>query len=388
MQTLRAADLKPGDVLLFQGNGLLSRFIRFFDGSQYSHAGIFDGEHVIEAEAVHGTGAVEVHEVAESCSTASFTHVYRYVDDDRKRLGIELPYEPVGGMIEQFKASAESYAYSQILLLGVLLGTRRIPIPGVTGMLRHILDEAAEWLNAIITEHRKIVICSELVYECFNSVPNGEYQLDIAGVDPEVVAGGLSPRHMLMPGRRSRSSRQGHRRVHGHLSSRPRNQTARRAAAAARRAGCSRRRASPSARRPGIRHAARPRNLTEPGTGRPIATVMTMRSVPASMLRRLCAAALSAAFLCPPAVAAAKHPKTVTQAPVTTGSLQLYATASAAQAHCPRDVVVWLNTNSGIYHEKGDALVRPHEIRCVRVQARSRRRRRPRHSKRPIALLE
>lgn len=199
MQTLRAADLKPGDVLLFQGNGLLSRFIRFFDGSQYSHAGIFDGEHVIEAEAVHGTGAVEVHEVAESCSTASFTHVYRYVDDDRKRLGIELPYEPVGGMIEQFKASAESYAYSQILLLGVLLGTRRIPIPGVTGMLRHILDEAAEWLNAIITEHRKIVICSELVYECFNSVPNGEYQLDIAGVDPEVVAGGLSPRHMLMP---------------------------------------------------------------------------------------------------------------------------------------------------------------------------------------------
>jgi len=33
--------------------------------------------------------------------------------------------------------------------------------------------------------------------------------------------------------------------------------------------------------------------------------------------------------------------------------LALFATESAAQAHCPKDIVVWLNTNSGIYHEKG-----------------------------------
>lgn len=25
----------------------------------------------------------------------------------------------------------------------------------------------------------------------------------------------------------------------------------------------------------------------------------------------------------------------------------------AAQKHCPRDVVVWLNTPTGVYHEKG-----------------------------------
>jgi hypothetical protein len=33
--------------------------------------------------------------------------------------------------------------------------------------------------------------------------------------------------------------------------------------------------------------------------------------------------------------------------------LTLFSTEAAAQAHCPRDQVVWLNTNSGIYHEKG-----------------------------------
>ena len=47
---------------------------------------------------------------------------------------------------------------------------------------------------------------------------------------------------------------------------------------------------------------------------------------------------------------ASKHKTT---APVTTGELQMFASESAAQKHCPRDEVVWLNTNSGIYHEKG-----------------------------------
>ena len=43
----------------------------------------------------------------------------------------------------------------------------------------------------------------------------------------------------------------------------------------------------------------------------------------------------------------------VTQAPVSAGSLRLFNTEDAAQRHCPRDTVVWLNTSSGVYHEKG-----------------------------------
>ena len=33
---------------------------------------------------------------------------------------------------------------------------------------------------------------------------------------------------------------------------------------------------------------------------------------------------------------------------------RLFDTESAAQAHCPKDVVVWLNIPSGIYHYKGE----------------------------------
>ena len=70
------------------------------------------------------------------------------------------------------------------------------------------------------------------------------------------------------------------------------------------------------------------------------------------MRRSLISAFLGVALLFAPAAAnASKH--RVTAAPVTAGSLQLFASERAAQSHCPRDVVVWLNTNSGIYHEKG-----------------------------------
>lgn len=32
----------------------------------------------------------------------------------------------------------------------------------------------------------------------------------------------------------------------------------------------------------------------------------------------------------------------------------LFSTESEAQTHCPKDVVVWLNIPSGIYHYKGE----------------------------------
>ncbi len=72
-----------------------------------------------------------------------------------------------------------------------------------------------------------------------------------------------------------------------------------------------------------------------------------------SIRRMLGSTLIAIAVLYAPAFAhGAKH-RTTASAPVTTGSLQLFASESAARAHCPRDVVVWLNTNSGIYHDKG-----------------------------------
>jgi hypothetical protein len=35
-------------------------------------------------------------------------------------------------------------------------------------------------------------------------------------------------------------------------------------------------------------------------------------------------------------------------------NISMFDTEQAAQKHCPSDTVVWLNTNSGIYHLKGE----------------------------------
>lgn len=44
----------------------------------------------------------------------------------------------------------------------------------------------------------------------------------------------------------------------------------------------------------------------------------------------------------------------LTKAVVAYSQILFFDTEEAAQKHCPADTVVWLNTNSGIYHLKGE----------------------------------
>lgn len=75
------------------------------------------------------------------------------------------------------------------------------------------------------------------------------------------------------------------------------------------------------------------------------------------MLKRfaLAAALLACAGLLPIRGVYATTYSPQAQAVVAEASLPpLFDTESAAQAHCPKDVVVWLNIPSGIYHYKGE----------------------------------
>ena len=77
-----------------------------------------------------------------------------------------------------------------------------------------------------------------------------------------------------------------------------------------------------------------------------------------ALAANLCSASLSAATVPPPPVVAST-------------TLHYFSTADAAQAHCPRDVVVWLNIPSGIYHYKGERWYGAHPTRRIRVRKRS-----------------
>ncbi len=69
------------------------------------------------------------------------------------------------------------------------------------------------------------------------------------------------------------------------------------------------------------------------------------------MIRHIFAMALFAVVLAVTPAVASRHHSPPSAAASTT--LAEFDTEAAAQSHCPSDTVVWLNTNSGIYHEKG-----------------------------------
>jgi hypothetical protein len=68
------------------------------------------------------------------------------------------------------------------------------------------------------------------------------------------------------------------------------------------------------------------------------------------MIRRLIAAVLLAAFV---TLSPQQFVNARAHSATTNTQLAQFQTEAAAQAHCPRDQVVWLNIPSGIYHEKG-----------------------------------
>lgn len=74
------------------------------------------------------------------------------------------------------------------------------------------------------------------------------------------------------------------------------------------------------------------------------------------MFNRLLALAatlvLASGFVTATPAFAAHHSVTVAAAKTAT-DIPMFDTEAAAQAHCPSDTVVWLNTRTGIYHEKG-----------------------------------
>jgi hypothetical protein len=73
------------------------------------------------------------------------------------------------------------------------------------------------------------------------------------------------------------------------------------------------------------------------------------------MFRRFALVAALLSFVSLLSIDSAASAVAVVQAAVVAQSLpSLFSTESEAQAHCPRDTVVWLNIPSGIYHYKGE----------------------------------
>lgn len=183
-------DLQQGDVFLYHGDSFVSRMIRLFDGGDYSHAGVYSNGHILEAI---GSG-IEYRSVEESTHGVPYVDVFRYKSKENIWIGTEiLPVEPVIDRVDYYNENRERYGYEQILLLAILVSTRRLPfqfIPGLSRILRNILESAADILAKLVAAGKEPMICSELAFRCFEEAGE-KYEIHIVGAD--VLKGLLHP---------------------------------------------------------------------------------------------------------------------------------------------------------------------------------------------------
>ena len=163
-ESVAERELQYGDVFLYRGTSLVGRAIRFFDGTEVNHAGLFlDGAQVGEAV---GQGLV-TQPLDRSVRDAEWVLVRRLPD-------VPADVEPLRARASRYLAQGNRYGYEQILLLAFLCLTRKVKVtPALRPLIRAALDRAASFLNDLAQSAtgaggREPMICSEFVYRSYD----------------------------------------------------------------------------------------------------------------------------------------------------------------------------------------------------------------------------
>jgi hypothetical protein len=187
-QTVKLADLKPGDVLLARGTAWISRAIETLDGHGISHAALYAGDGNVDEATREGV--------------KQRTIVYAAEDDEWirvRRIGDPLLAADAIAKAKTFIAEGDRYSYEQMVLLAMMTLTRRIPFtPSVGVVVRRILDQAAEILNKMIMalegQKKEPMICSELVFRCFDEPHPGSIRI----AEPERAFAAAAPARLAL----------------------------------------------------------------------------------------------------------------------------------------------------------------------------------------------
>jgi hypothetical protein len=151
-------EIKAGDVLLFHGRGFISWGIRKFDSTDVNHAAIaLDSATMGEA----GGRGLQGTPIEKAVASNAHMKVRRHNDEE---------LAPVVSVAQTYLDQGRPYAYQQIVLLALLVSTRKIKLTGTAKkMLRSILDHAAAALNALMDrDGKRSMIYSEFVYRAYS----------------------------------------------------------------------------------------------------------------------------------------------------------------------------------------------------------------------------
>jgi hypothetical protein len=162
--TVSLSELLPADVLLYSGSGLISMAIRFFDGTDLSHAGLYLGGDQVGEAVANGLVRNEIHA---SVHAADWVDIYRLKDRPPD-------VSPVLAKAAEYLDQGNRYGYEQLLLLAFLTLTRKLKVtPVLRTLIRRTLDAAAAILTRYISQNREPMICSEFVYRAYDEALPG-----------------------------------------------------------------------------------------------------------------------------------------------------------------------------------------------------------------------
>jgi hypothetical protein len=167
--------LAMGDVLLYQGTGIVSKGIMLLTDSKVSHAALYLGGDTV-GEAV-GEGVVR-HTLDQSFPDHNFVLV--------RRLPQQLDMQPVVARGQFYLGQGLKYSYQQIVFLAILLIVKKVKPSGVVGKLIMVAAQAAAAaLNELLHGGKELMICSEFVYRSYDEASQAKpnpYRLNVPGL--------------------------------------------------------------------------------------------------------------------------------------------------------------------------------------------------------------
>jgi len=173
-------DLWPGDVLLSRGRNKLAELICAVDGGSYSHAGVWDGQCVVEAT----LGGIFGNPITHALESQHYVDVYRFERDGQLLGAAAWPAAPVIAQARSFLG--ESYAYADLLMAVVVVSLgRRTSVPAMKLALGRLGAAAGQQVAAKVFGHevaRGAKVCTQVVAAAFHDAaasPLHRYALDI-----------------------------------------------------------------------------------------------------------------------------------------------------------------------------------------------------------------
>lgn len=188
-EELSLADLRPGDILAFSGEGedsILTKMILIFTNSWVSHGAMFYQHGPIEALADAGVSGIHCHKVT-SDPKDRVAYVSRLVK--KSKIGgkncfySDKDLVPVLNAARGYVEQDLTYPFADLAFLAMILLFKNhskagIPQTIIIGLLKCLSAELKKFLDEKY-RHNYTMVCSSLVYQCYLDASKNNRQLKL-----------------------------------------------------------------------------------------------------------------------------------------------------------------------------------------------------------------